>query len=110
MARLIATNWEEIWSRDEFQVYGSVTVQTTGTGNQWMNLGVCVGVPDSEKSTARAAGSLRGLIDVWFNDSSDWGAAPHTFRLGTEHAVGQLALEAVRAVAVQLFDDAEDEA
>ena len=93
------------------QASEKLSLGSKGSGQRGVAVGVCVGVQEYQQSTARATGgALDPMLSAWYTDYDDLHSAPHTFREGTEHQLGTLALEAVQRDVARLFREGREHA
>lgn len=57
----------------DMEWYGTVRVRVNGVEYQ---VGAVLGVPESDRGSARASGSIQEFLNAWYADSSDWDSAP----------------------------------
>ena len=56
------------WASEEREA----VILTVPAHQRVIDVGCVVGVPESDRGTAQAAATNRGLISAWYADSSDW--------------------------------------
>lgn len=101
---------EEIAHRRAWERYGTVRVQV---GAVVYAVGCTIGVPESLRGTALAAGgdTVTPYLSAWYEDSADWSLAPGED--GSEGVPEQLAdavRGAIRHAARRLWAEAQAEA
>lgn len=88
-----------IYHRDAWHIYGAWSILLES--GWWVDMAAVVGVRPYDYSTAEAAGTGVGLVDVWFNDNdSDWDGL--TIEQRDE------ALDILREAAAQLQEQIEE--
>jgi hypothetical protein len=88
----------ELFSADAWSVYASWDVTIDGV--TYDGVGAVIGVPDYQIGTAKAAGTVRGVLDAWYADASDW---DHVGKDGRDAVMG-----ALQARARRLWDETEE--
>lgn len=93
----------------QMEWYGTVLVQI---GSQEYEVGAVVGVPESLRATARAAGGdiIGPYLTAWYADASDWQLAPCPDGDGVPASRAQDVIAAIAAAAGRLWREISDEA
>lgn len=99
---------DSAWGQDEWARYGTVRVRI---GSVTYDVGVTLGVPESLRGTAAAAGgdTITPYLSAWYRVASDWDSAPGDD--GSEGVPDHLTdevLDAIESAARRLWDEAQE--